>query len=432
MKNKTTNYISDIKFYKLLKGYFIVKNQFIYFKKENSFLSKGKTQELKKKVLSSLYKFNKFITNNKIGDINDDIKFIKKNNLKETVKYGSDYLDKKIDFFKNKYQSKIKNSFFDNLLENRRLKKIAKLNYKGKYKSNYNKKRYILNATQGYLYISPAIVLISVFMIFSIIFGLYMSFNKVKTSGFGLVYKFVGFEQYKYIFKSESFRKSLEVTLMYMVMVAPIQTLISLILSSVLQSKIKGKKLFTILYFLPTLTSSTALTLIFLRLFGNGGPMTSILGPDFVNKHILGLVAIMNIWTSIPYFLTIYNAAHADIPKSQYEAASIDGASSIKKFIKITIPYLRPITAFVLLTSIIWTLQTFDQLYIIGKDPTLAIKSERITSTAKWIYDMAFGSFRHQDFGRAAAGSIILAAIIFIFALISNFLSKGNKVENNV
>ena len=426
-KEKQSTYKTEIVFFHKLKSYYQAKNEIVYFKEQASAFSSSKSKELRQVIVKSLNRFNIFAMREKIGNIKQELEIVNRiNNLQAEIPSFDQNLETKISEMKKMYMAnrKARIGFFKH---QNALRKFGQLKYRKVVKNKYNQKTKIYDAIQGYFFISPSILLLSIFMLFSIGFGVFMSLNKVKVTGLGLVYTFVGFDQYEWLFKSKAFAYSLRITLLYMVMVAPAQTILSLILSSILATKIKGRKIFIVLYFLPTLTSSTALTLIFLRLFGTGGPIGTFLGENFVNENILALVAIMNIWTSIPYFMTIYNAAHAEIPKSQYEAASIDGASGFKKFWKITVPHLKLVTAFVLLTSIIWTLQVFDQLYIIGKDPTLAIPSKELTSTATWIYNMAFGSFRHQDFGRAAAGSIVLAAIIFVFSFASNFLSRERR-----
>ena len=168
---------------------------------------------------------------------------------------------------------------------------------------------------------------------------------------------------------------ALKNTALFSVIVVPIQTIIALLIAYALSTRgIKGKKLFRLVYFLPTLTSSAALTLIFMFIFNITGPLNNFLISMGLYQHpinflqnpayALKVIMVMNIWSTVPNYMTVYLASLVDLPESFYEAAEIDGASAWQKLRYITIPYLRPITTYVLLTGIIGTFQMFDQAYI--------------------------------------------------------------------
>lgn len=296
---------------------------------------------------------------------------------------------------------------------------------KRKY-SNYEKKKH----RQGYLFLTPAIVILSIFIGLSVLFVVYLSFHKVNL--FTGTYEFVGLQNYKRVFTDDVARIGLKNTLLFSIVVVPIQTLLALIISAVLNSKIKGKYFFRTVYFLPTLTSSSALTMIFMFMFSVTGPINGMLikanllseGINFLQEPAFALkvIMIMNIWSTIPMYTTMYLASLQDLPNSMYEAANIDGAGAVKRFIYITVPYLKPLTTYVLLTSIIGTLQMFDQAYIFSNGS--GGPSNSTLTISLMVYKYAFGT--QNAMGYAATLALFLAIIIMV---ISRLAEKANNEE---
>ncbi|WOO88048.1 sugar ABC transporter permease [Mollicutes bacterium LVI A0039] len=283
----------------------------------------------------------------------------------------------------------------------------------------------------GWIFIMPAVIIIGIFCIFASVFAVYMSFNKVNM--FTGTYTFVGFENYARLFSDPKVGIAFKNALSFAVVVVPIQTFLAMLMANVLNSKIKFKKGLRIVYFLPTLTSSSALTLIFMFMFSVTGPINGLLTSvgvitepiNFLNDSAFALKVIMcmNIWSTVPVFMTIYLAALADIPKSVYEAADIDGAGAIKQFFKITIPQLRNVTSYVVLVGIIGTLQMFDQAFIFSNGSG---GPENSTLTpALLVYNNAFGTM--NTMGYASSIAISLSLMIFMAAMVSNKLTKANK-----
>lgn len=283
----------------------------------------------------------------------------------------------------------------------------------------------------GWLFVLPAILILLIFTIGASLFAIFLSVNKVNM--FAGSYQFVGLDNYLRAFTDPKLLDAFGNAISFAIIVVPIQTVLALIMAVVLSSKIKFKKTFRMIYFLPTLTSSAALTLIFMFLFNVNGPINEL--GQFLNlinepinflqdpKFALKVIMIMNIWSTVPIFMTIYLAALSDVPKSLYEAAELDGASEIQKFFKITIPQVRNVTSYIVMVGIIGTLQMFDQAFIFSNGSG---GPENATLTpALLVYQNAFGTM--NSMGYAAALSIILSIFIFILALFSNKLTKANK-----
>lgn len=294
-----------------------------------------------------------------------------------------------------------------------------------------NSKRRRQEQLQGWLFVSPAVIVISIFVLISIGFGIYVSFNKVNL--FTGYYDFIGLDNYKRIFTDTKAARAFRNTTLFVAVVVPIQTFLSLLTASVLNSSIRGKKAFRTVYFLPTLTSSAALTMIFMFLFSITGPVNELainlgLMDETVNflgdkNFALQVIMAMNIWSTVPFFMTIYLAGLMDVPKSLYEAAQVDGANAFHRFRYITVPVLRPITTYVLLMGIIGTFQMFDQAYIFSNGSG---GPENSTLTvALLIYRNAFG--QNNTMGFASAMAIVLAVIIFTTSTIAQRLNKSES-----
>lgn len=320
---------------------------------------------------------------------------------------------------------------------------------------------------QAYSFITPAVIVISLFSILPIFAAILASFMDVNliADKFDLIalenYKrmfntpslesfsyflqsfksvfdvgiFSGLENimesfFKIFFRDIKYIKALMNTFKYVIFVVPIQTILAMIMASVLNSGVKGQKAFRILYFLPTLTSSAALTLIFMWIFNAQGLLNIILiglGQDpkmwltDVNL-VLKVIMAMNVWASVPFYMTIYLAGMQDINTSQYESAKIDGANAIQRFRYITIPHLKPITTFVVLMGIIGCFQMFDQAFIIS-DGSGGPANSTLT-VVLLIYQYAF---KYNTIGYASVMALILAIIIVIASYISKKLNSGNE-----
>lgn len=193
---------------------------------------------------------------------------------------------------------------------------------------------------QGLVFITPAIIILGIFVFASIVFSVIISFYRVNL--FTGEATFIGLENYQRIFSDSKSRIAFINTISFVAVVVPIQTFLALVIASVLNAKIRGRLQFRIIYFLPTLTSSAALTMIFMFLFSLTGPVNQIamlLG--ILNEPInflqnanfaLQVIMAMNIWSTIPFFMSIYLAGLQEIPETLYESAKVDGASTAQQF----------------------------------------------------------------------------------------------------
>ncbi|WDH75500.1 sugar ABC transporter permease [Exiguobacterium marinum] len=288
-------------------------------------------------------------------------------------------------------------------------------------------------AVQGMTFMLPTLIILVTFTLLPIAYSLFLSFTRVNLFG-GIDFQWVGLDNYVNAWNDDRVWTALKNTFRYALFVVPIQTAIALLMAAVLNSGIRFQNTFRTIYFLPTLTSSSALTMIFMFLFSLNGPINNVLVSfglldtpiNFINETDFALttIMVMNIWSTVPFFMTIYLAGLQDIPSSLYEAASLDGANAWQKLMKITVPNLTPVTNYVLLMGIIGCFQLFDQAYIISGG-TGGPNNATLTFSLI-IYQYAFKTI--GTMGYASALAIILTAIIFTVSMIAR---KLNKEESN-
>ncbi|WP_179047492.1 carbohydrate ABC transporter permease [Nostoc sp. TCL26-01] len=282
----------------------------------------------------------------------------------------------------------------------------------------------------GYLFMMPTILVLGAFVILPILYAVFLSLNKVQLLG-NIEYQFIGFGNFRRLVDDNLVWIALRNTAEYVAIVVPTQTALALILAVTLNSGIRGKNWWRILYFLPTVTSSAVLTLIFMWIYNTDGLLNDFLAflrlptYNWLGDPAVALkgIMLMNIWSTAPFYMVIYLAALQDIPRKLYEAAELDGANWWQQFIYITIPLLKPVTFFVVAVGVIGTFQLFDQSYIFSGG-TGGPNNATLT-VVLLIYQMVF---RYLQMGYAAAIAFLLATVIIIITLIQQRFFGGAKV----
>ena len=245
--------------------------------------------------------------------------------------------------------------------------------------------------------------------------------------------KFVGLENYMKVFQDSYVADAAKNTLLYVAMTVPIQTILALVFAAFLAYKMQTKTggLLRSLMFIPVIASAvTAGTIWRIILNTDGGLLNSILNflhIDSVNwlgstKTALISICIVAIWKNVGYFLVIYYAGIMGISRDLYEAAKVDGATSIQQFFKITMPMLKPITYLVVTLGIIWSFQVFDLSYLMtGGGPG--------RSTVTLVMGIYNAAFKQYKMGYACAMAMLLLAIILVINLIENLFFKEKEAK---
>ena len=294
------------------------------------------------------------------------------------------------------------------------------LTIKGRQRIRRRKLRETLSA---YGFLAPYLIILGAFTLIATFYAFYLSFFYVDF-GFGEPI-FYGTKNYQNIWydltHGGDFALGLKNIVIYTIGVVILQTALALALALLINQKVRGMSIFRTSIFLPTLTSSVAIALIFLWLYNTHGAINDLLkvvgihGPNWLNEPSTALPSIMalNIWTTAPTFMLLYLAGLQDIPEQLYEAARVDGAGSWRTLWSITLPLLRPTTFLVTALGTIGSFQMFDQAYIMegtGGDPLKSTLTPVLV-----IYNTAFGS---SLMGRACAEAVILFVVIFAFTII--------------
>lgn len=265
----------------------------------------------------------------------------------------------------------------------------------------------------AYLLVAPTIIGLIILNIIPFVQTIIMSFYK-KVGLFGT--KYVGFGNFEKLFTDSQVWQSTGNTMLYMLYTVPIGIIIALILAVFLNSKIKGRNLFRGIYFLPMVVAPAAVAMvwrwIFNGEFGILNVFVKILGGTNVNwlsQPGISLVscAIIGIWSAVGYDLVLLLAGLQSIPKTYYEAAEIDGANGVQKFINITLPQISPTLFFVLIMRTMASIKQFDTIYLLFKPANPAYK-KTITLMVQF-YREAF-----EKFSEGYAATIVLWSFVII------------------
>ncbi len=283
------------------------------------------------------------------------------------------------------------------------------------------------NTAIGWSFITIASAMICLFYFYPMVQAFILSLQ----SGTGTNLTFVGFDNYARLLKDPTFLTTVKNTVIYLIIQVPVMILLALFISVLLNDKtLKFKGVFRTAIFLPCVTSLVAYSVIFKYLFGLDGIINLfLLKLSIISEPIQWLtdpfwakIAIITAitWRWTGYNMIFYLSALQNVDQSIYEAAKMDGASSIQTFFKITIPMLKPIILFTSITSTIGTLQLFDEVMNI----TQGGPGNATMSISQYIYNL---SFKYTpDFGYAATVSYAIVIMIVIFSIIQ-FKVAGDK-----
>lgn len=285
----------------------------------------------------------------------------------------------------------------------------------------------------GYLFVAPWIISAVVFTFGAMLYVFYLSFTDLQLLN---KEKLIGFDNYAKILKDPLFQIAVGNTLSYAAVVTFGQTWLALILAVLLNAKIRAKQFFRIAWYIPSVTSSVVISLIFVWIFQKQGILNFALVTlggwlgfqpvawltDASAHTALPALMALNILTTSPTFMLYFLAALQDIPEEVYEAASLDGCTGVQRFFQITVPMLRPIIFLVVVLGTIGTLQIFDQALIMTNGGPL----NQTTTINLLIYRAAFTDY---SMAYSAAMSFVLFVMIFTLFLVQNRFLGGSNTE---
>ncbi|MCR2822986.1 carbohydrate ABC transporter permease [Lederbergia panacisoli] len=278
------------------------------------------------------------------------------------------------------------------------------------------------NKTLPYLMISPYLIVYGIFILIPLIWVFYLSFTNYTPMNPG---NWIGFDNFEKLFNDIKFKAALRNTGLFWIFTVIPSMIIGLLVATFLNTKIKGSSIFRAIIYLPGVMSGVAVAMTWLWIYDpQNGPVNLVLKAfGGTGKHwlrnpetALPAIIIIGIWMAIGFSMIIYTAGLQGISQELYEAASIDGANTVRKFLSITVPLLRPITFFLFIMNTITSFQVFDIVYIMtGGGPANAT-----TTIVNEIVKTGFETF---NMGYASSMSIALLIITLVFTLINYWLN---------
>jgi len=286
-----------------------------------------------------------------------------------------------------------------------------------------------IRINNAYLFVAPSVLVMTIFMVYPIIQALWMSLH--DWSFVSPERPFIAFDNYAELLQDPRALNSLRVTTIYTFISVPAQIGLGLLLALALNQPIRGVKLFRSIYFFPVISSFAVMSIVWKFLndanIGLISQWLVKLGLPQINwlqsiTWALPAVIFTGVWKNIGFVMVILLAGLQGIPEEYYEAARIDGASRWSCFRHITVPSLRQALIFVIVITVIASLQAFDQVYIMTRGGPL-FTTETIVS---YVYHQAFRLFR---MGYASALSWILFLIIMAISVIQLKFFRYHEID---
>ncbi|MFS0820256.1 carbohydrate ABC transporter permease [Bacillus sp. 1P02SD] len=285
----------------------------------------------------------------------------------------------------------------------------------------------------GYLFVLPAVIFMMIFIGYPLIYNIILSFQNVDLAALTSGNKsFVGFDNYKQLFRMEVFGVSVKNTIIYTIGSVVFQVALGFFLALFFSMKFRLAPFLRGVMMVAWLIPLTITALLFKFMMGeSGGIINEILITWGITdnpvqwlsdpKIALWSVIIANIWVGIPFNMLLLSTGLSSLPDDVYEAASLDGANWFQRLIHITLPLLKPVILVVLMLGFIYTFKVFDLVYVMtGGGP---INSTEVLSTV--AYRFSFDEFK---FSLGAAAANILFLILFVVSLIYLKFIKDDEV----
>lgn len=285
---------------------------------------------------------------------------------------------------------------------------------------------------KAWLYLLPAILFLGVFMVYPLIDVLIYSFeegyNSASQTSFG-----VGSYNYSYVLHDPYFLQAIKNTFILVIFTVPISTGLALLISVGLSSIQKLRDLFQTIYFLPYVTNTLAVGLVFMILFKQtpysdglvnlviqffGGEAVDFIGGPYWAKMFV--LCFYTVWVVLPFKILILTSALASVNEQYYNAAKVDGTSRFRIFTRITIPMISPTLFYLIITGFIGAFKAYsDAVALFGTD----LNAAQMNTIVGYIYDMLYGNSGGYP-SYASAAAIILFTIVLTITCINLLVSK--------
>ena len=287
-------------------------------------------------------------------------------------------------------------------------------------------------SVKGWLYLLPAIAFLGVFMVYPLVDVFVYSFEEGYNSA-SQTFSGVGLFNYRYVLRDPYFLQALKNTFILVIITVPVSTGLALLISLGLSSIEKLRGLFQTVYFLPYVTNTLAVGLVFMILFKKTAYTDGLVnvmlhwfgspGVDFIDGPYWAKMFVLcfyTVWVVLPFKILILTSALASVKQDYYNAARIDGTSRRRIFTRITLPMISPMIFYLVVTGFIGAFKAYsDAVALFGTD----LNAAQMNTMVGYIYDMLYGdSGGYPSFASAAA--IILFAIVLTITCINLLVSR--------
>ena len=287
---------------------------------------------------------------------------------------------------------------------------------------------------KAWLYLLPALLFLAVFMLYPLVDVLIYSFEEGYNSA-SQTYTGIGFYNYSYILRDPYFLQALKNTLILVFITVPVSTALALLISVALSSVKPLRKLFQTVYFLPYVTNTLAVGMVFMILFQKtpytDGLVNLIIGwfgmapVDFIDGPYAAkmlVLCIYTVWVVMPFKVLVLTGALASVKEEYYSAARIDGTSRFRIFRKITLPMIAPMLFYLVITGFIGAFKAYsDAVAIFGTD----LNAAEMNTIVGYIYDRLYGDGGGYP-SYASAAAIVLFLIVLTITAINLLIRKRN------
>ena len=288
------------------------------------------------------------------------------------------------------------------------------------------------NNRKAWLYLLPALVLLGAFLVYPLIDVLIYSFEE----GFNFAsqtYFGVGLYNYRYVLRDPYFLQALKNTFLLVLITVPVSTALALLISLGLSSIRPLRQLYQTIYFLPYVTNTLAVGLVFMVLFQKteytdglinlllswfgGGPVDFIDGPYWAKLLVLCLYTV---WVVLPFKILVLTSALASVNQDYYKAARVDGTSRLRTFTRITLPMISPMIVYLVITGFIGAFKAYsDAVALFGTD----LNAAGMNTIVGYVYDMLYGASGGYP-SYASAAAILLFLIVLTITCINLMASR--------
>ncbi|GAB4013849.1 carbohydrate ABC transporter permease [Nocardioides ultimimeridianus] len=275
--------------------------------------------------------------------------------------------------------------------------------------------------------VSPALFLLILFLVIPVVLAFSLAFTNARLVSPRPAH-WVGLENFRTLFSDPVFLKSLRNTLVFTVIVVPVQAALALGLALLVNAKVRGRNIFRTIYFFPVVTSMVVVSILWELLYQRSGLINQLLdkvtfgayhGHDWLNDPhtALGAIIVLSIWQAVGFHMIIWLSGLQTIPAELYEAADIDGTTGWEKFRYVTWPGLRHTRTFILITITIAAFGLFTQVSVITKGGPL-------DSTSTVVYQAVHTGYDQQQTAYASAISLVFFVMVLLVSLVQRFLTR--------